>query len=194
MAPLLVVALVAAQTNDAAVPPAAQPVAGAEVKSAPLTPRGQPVGFGLQMASGVAAAVVFVPASLYLGAWLGSLSNDLIWSALPALLCMGLLPPVAVTLATWIAGNWGTQGRHRLWPSLIATLIINGVSLPIAASLGLSVGLAGRVLLYTVAQAVLQPAAATALMRAWPLEPQVLTQADPIAPRTFVVPTAAWSF
>jgi hypothetical protein len=62
--------------------------------------------------------------------------------------------------------------------------------------MGLSVGIAGRVIVYTLVQAVLQPGAAVLLERGWPkTEPTVLTLAnDPVSPRTFVVPTGTWSF
>lgn len=150
----------------------------------------------LHFAAGAAAAIVAVPASLYLGEWLGSLSNSLIWSALPVLLCIGLIPPIAVTLATVIAGNWNNPGRYRWAPAFLATLVINGASLAIAGWLGLSVGVFSRVVIFSLMQAVLQPGAAVLIERQWPrTEPAVITLAsDPVAPRTFVVPTGTWSF
>jgi hypothetical protein len=69
------------------------------------------------------------------------------------------------------------------------------VSLALGQYLGLTTFFAGRVVLYTLAQAVLQPAAATALMRAWPkYDPSLLASHDPNASATFFVPTGAWSF
>src|SRR5207247_1385292 len=125
---------------------------------------------------------------------LGSLSNDLIGAAVPVLLAIGLIPPLAITTACWLAGNWRTPGLYRWWPSFLVNLAVNGVSLAIAAAGGLSVGLASRVVLYTLVQAVLQPASATLVMRAWPKNTSVLTQRDPVSPQTFVANAASWSF
>src|SRR5438105_588012 len=73
-----------------------------------LTPKKESVDYGIQFGAGALAAVISVPASFYLGTALGSLSNDLIGAAIPTLLCIGLLPPLAITLTTWIVGNWNT--------------------------------------------------------------------------------------
>jgi hypothetical protein len=156
----------------------------------------EPVGWGYQYAAGAAVAIVAVPTSIYLGSWLGSLSNDLYASAIPVLLSIGLIPPLAITAITVLVGNWNTKGRYRWWPAFLATMVINGGSLAIAAWGGLSQLIVGRVIVYTLAQAVLQPGAAVLLERAWPKsEPTVImTPSDPVAPRTFMVPTGTWSF
>jgi hypothetical protein len=159
-------------------------------------PQLEPIHWGYQFAAGSAAAVVSVPLSLGLAAWVGSWSNNLYAAALPALFIFGLIPPIAVTLACWIAGNWNTPGAYRWWPSLIANILINGASLFIGAMLGLSFFEAPRVILYTVVQAILQPAASTALMRAWPKSPppQVITVRDPVSPSIFFAPTSVVTF
>ncbi len=156
----------------------------------------EPVGWGYQYAAGAAVTVIAVPTSIYLATWLGSLSNNLYAAAVPVLLCIGLIPPLAVTAVTVLVGNWRTNGRYRAWPAFLATMVINGASLAIAASLGLSELIVGRVILYTLAQAVLQPGAAVLLERAFPKsEPTVITTpSDPVSSRTFMVPTGAWSF
>jgi hypothetical protein len=162
-----------------------------------LTPTPQePIAFGYQFAAGAVTGLVFTPMSIYLANLLGNLSIDTPTVAVLALLPMGLIPPLAITTATWIAGNWKTPGRYKWWPSFLANLVINCVSMAVGASLGLSIGAFSRVLVYSIAQAVLQPSAATALMRAWPNEEsqKVITTRDPVAPRTFVVRTASWSF
>jgi hypothetical protein len=162
-----------------------------------LTPTQQePIAFGYQFAAGAVAGLVFTPMSIQLANLLGNLSIDTPTVAVLALLPMALIPPLAITTATWLAGNWRTPGLYKWWPSFLANLIINCVSMAIGADLGLSIGVFSRVLVYSIAQAVLQPAAATALMRAWPneLKPQVITTRDPVSPQTFVVRTASWSF
>ncbi|MBK7857499.1 MAG: hypothetical protein IPJ65_02515 [Archangiaceae bacterium] len=171
-----------------------EPNDGARPTVGALVPRPE-LHLGYHFAVGAAAAVIVVPSSLYLGALFAGLSNNYLWSAIPVLLSIGLLPPLAVTLATVIAGNWGSPGRYRAWPAFFATLLINGISLACAASLGLTVGIFSEVAIYTLVQAVLQPGAAVLLERGWPREPPlVLTVRDPIAPTTFVAPAAKWSF
>jgi hypothetical protein len=179
---------------------AAEPAATPPPTEARLTPTPQePIPMGYQFAAGAVTGLVFTPMSFYVANLLGNLTIDTPTLAVLALLPMGLIPPLAITTATWLAGNWRTPGRYKWWPSFLATLVINCVSLPIAAAvgqLGLSIGMFSRVLIYSIAQAVLQPAAATALMRAWPNEqaPTVITNHDPVAPTTYVVRTSSWSF
>jgi hypothetical protein len=150
---------------------------------------------GYHLGAGAAAAVVFVPTSLYLAEFFAHTSNNYIVAAIPMLLCLGLIPPIAVTVATVLAGNWKSPKRYRWWPAFLATLLINGISLPIASALGLSVGVASTVIIYTLVQAVVLPGAAVLIEREWPRsQPVELTVADPIAPRTFMVPASTWSF
>jgi hypothetical protein len=161
-----------------------------------LTPR-EPVEYGVQFVAGSVAALISVPGSLYLGEALNNVSTSTIGNALVVLPIIGLLPPLAITLAEYIAGNWNTPGRYRFWPSFLVNLVINGVSLAVAANWGLSVAVIPRVVLYTLVQAVIQPASATILMRSWPKEQEtnaVISSHDPNSPSTFVVPTGAWSF
>jgi len=159
-------------------------------------PPAEKVDWAYHYAAGSAVAIIAVPGSLYLGSWLGSLSNDLYGAAIPVLLSIGLIPPLAITAITVLVGNWGNGGKYRWWPAFLATLVINGASLAIAAYGGLSTLVFGRVVVYTLAQAVLQPGAAVLLERAWPkMQPTVIeTSSDPVAPRTFMVPTGTWSF
>ncbi|MBL8954060.1 MAG: hypothetical protein JNK82_25005 [Myxococcaceae bacterium] len=157
----------------------------------------EPVDFAYHYAAGSAVAILAVPASLYLGQELAGLSNDIyLGAALPVLLSIGLIPPVLITAVTVLVGNSGGGARYRWWPTLLATLVINGASLAIAAPLGLATLSFGKVVVYTLAQAVLQPGAAVLLQRAWPKnDPVVLsTPSDPVTSRTFVVPTGSWRF
>lgn len=155
----------------------------------------KPMHWGLQVGIGAGAAVVAVPMSLYLGQWLGSLSNSLIGAAIPTLLVIGLLPPALVTLATWLSGNWNQPGTYRWWPALLATTLVNAGMLVAAGYLGVSVGVISRVIIYTVIQALVLPGTATAVMRVWPLkEPALVTSREPFAPTTYFAPAAGWSF
>ena len=80
--------------------------------------------------AGAAAALVSVPLGLLLGRTLGVTSTSILIAA-PSLLLFLALPPVAVTLAEWLAGNWSLPGSSRfrpaIWMALIAhTLIFAG--------------------------------------------------------------------
>src|SRR6185436_16991678 len=46
-----------------------------------------------EVAGGVAAAAVTVPASIYLGSWIGTQTNNLVAAALPSLGIAALVPP-----------------------------------------------------------------------------------------------------
>ena len=199
--PLLVASVAFAQSP----PPADSPVspqsdAPTVAQTAPLdtqpsavslreSPR-RPPHWGVQFGLGAVAGVVAVPASIYLGAWLGSLSNNLIGGALPSLLCFGLIPPVVVSLVTWLVGNFNEGGTFRLWPSLLVTLVINGAAMAIAGVFGVSFLEAGAVMILALVDGIVLSAASTGTMRLFPLKEQpkafVINQRDPRSPATFV--------
>jgi hypothetical protein len=177
------------------------PLAGGGADAAPTAASalskstGTTAAWGWQFAAGTAVGILAVPGSLYLAEAFGSLSNNLIGAAIPALLCMGLIPPLLITLATVLVGNWTAPGTYKFWPAFLANLVINGASLAIGAALGLTVGVFGKVLLYTLVQAVLQSGVSTGLERLWPNEkPTVIANHDAIAPTTFVAPAGTVSF
>lgn len=157
--------------------------------------RAAPLSWRWQLAVGSGAALISVPASLYLGQWVGSLSNSILGAALPTLLVIGLLPPAVVTFAVWLAGNWNQPGTYRWWPALVASTVVNAGALVVGGFLGLSVGVAARVIVFTLVQALMLPTTATLVMRGWPLkEPNVLTTNDPAAPVTYFAPAATLRF
>lgn len=155
-----------------------------------------PLHWGLQYGIGVAATAVAVPVSLYLGAGIGSLSNDLLGAGIPTLLCVTVIPSAAVTFATVIAGNWRNPGRYRWWPALLATFVVNVASFAVATALGVSVGVPGRVIAYTAIEALLQPAVAVALERLFPREerPVEVSGTAGALSRTSFIPAGSWSF
>lgn len=200
MAPLLLMAALA--TTPAArfaddAPVAAPAEEAPKATLAPSDAEQRSIHWAAQFGIGATTALVAVPVSLYLAEAAGQGSNSLIGAGLPALLLFGLLPPLAITFATWLFSEHESPGTYRWWPSLLANIVINGASLAVAASLGLSIGVAGTVMLHTLVQMVLQPAATTVLMRVWTKEKQqaaVITSHDPVAPTTFVANAASWSF
>jgi hypothetical protein len=153
----------------------------------------------LQAGAGAGAALISVPASLYLGAWLGNLSNNLYLSLISSMLVMAVVPSVAVAALVTLVGNWSEPGRYRFWPTLGLTAVANILSMVVGTALGLSVGVFGRVALYTLIEAVVLPAAATGSSQLFKRksglpQAQAWLSPDPRAPMTWVVPTAEVRF
>lgn len=150
----------------------------------------------VQVGSGVVAAAVTVPASMALGAWVGTLSGSTL-SALPALLIAAVVPPVAVTLSAWLTGNWGGPERFRLNPAIWVTTGVSVASMVAAGFLGLNANEPGRVALYTAAQAVLLPAAAVGTLQ-WTAAPPpaqaALSPGEPRLPKVPSVPVVQFAF
>lgn len=119
----------------------------------------------LQFAAGAGAALVSAPATLWLSTALGTLSSNLVLAALPSFLLFIAIPPVAVTLAASLVGNWRAPGSSRFSPAVWAT--VGAQVLILAASIGL--GASSRnfdhAALITLAELVILPAAATGTMR-----------------------------
>ncbi|MGQ0508710.1 MAG: hypothetical protein ACT4TC_25700 [Myxococcaceae bacterium] len=125
------------------------------------------VSFGLQLGVTLGAGVVSVPLALGLATWLGSLSNSLIWSALPSLLSMALIPPTLTTLVAWWLGNWVNPGRFGFWAPWVVSCAVNVVALIVGGFAGISVGVPVRLLLFSVIDGVLVGGASAATMRLW---------------------------
>jgi hypothetical protein len=123
-----------------------------------------------RLAVGVGAAVVAVPVALWLGAALGALSSHLVLAAAPALLLFIVLPPLAVAGAEARLGHpSGPEPlRRAFWVALAVHLLATGA----AIALGASAHNVRDVLLLTLAEALLLPAAVTrTLQRARPPVP-----------------------
>ncbi len=135
------------------------PSAGVTLSSSPRT------GFGLQLGVAVAAGVVSVPVGLALGSWVGSLSNSLLASALPTLLCMGLIAPTAVTLAAWLIGNAGAPGRFPFWVPWAGSVVVNAIALVVAGFAGFSFGVPLQVFVFSLIEGALLGGATTGAMR-----------------------------
>lgn len=75
--------------------------------------------------AGAGAAVITVPASMFLGLSLSGLSNSLYPALLSGVLAWALLPPIAVTLVEWVAGRNFVPRSTRLFPAMFAGLGVN---------------------------------------------------------------------
>ena len=181
--------------------PAAEPANDARLEGDKLDTAGKPArsAWLVQAGAGAGAALVSVPAALYLGAWLGSLSNSIIWSIVPSFLVMALVPSLVVAWMVTRIGDLFSPGTFRFWPTFGITLAVNILALVVGGVAGLSVGVFARVLVFTVAEAIVLPAAATGASQLFkrksePSGAQAWLSRDPRSPTTWVIPTGEVSF
>ncbi len=165
--------------------PAADPPAAPAVVAAPAAL--DLADLGLRYGAGVAAGVVVVPLSLALGTWLGTTSSNLVAAALPALLVVLILPPVAMTLGPWWAGNRLEEGSARLRPALWVAAGVHLAVFVAALLLGASSRDLGEGALVVGADALLVPLAVTATMH-WTRPPPALNAWHDQRPGQVAVP------
>ncbi|WP_257462545.1 hypothetical protein [Archangium lipolyticum] len=145
----------------------------------------------LELATGAGAAVVSVPATLALSAWVGSLSSNLVLAAAPAMLLLVALPPLAVAGAQWFVGNLLQPGSVRLSPAVWVALGVHVLAVTGAVLLGATVHDLGNAALFTLVEAVLLPSAVTLTMRATSPAPPPSGPRAPEPPRSVVEATAS---
>ncbi|QRN97946.1 hypothetical protein JRI60_02365 [Archangium violaceum] len=145
----------------------------------------------LELATGAGAAVVSVPATLALSAWVGSLSSNLVLAAAPAMLLLVALPPLAVAGAQWFVGNLLQPGSVRLQPAVWVALGVHVLAVTGAVLLGATVHDLGNAALFTLVEAVLLPTAVTLTMRATSPAPLPSAPRVPEPPRSVVEATAS---
>jgi len=122
-----------------------------------------PALLGTQFGAGAAAAVVTVPLTLWGASAVGSLSNDLLGAALPSLVMLLVLPPLAVTVTEFFVGQ-ALGANPRLWSAFFVTLGTQVVAIAGGVLLGLWAGNPTHVALFTVGEAILLPSAATLML------------------------------
>ena len=183
--------------------------ARAAPESARLLPAGMRVEhpakwMALELGTGAGAALVAVPATLALSAWVGSLSSNLVLAAAPAIVLLLALPPLAVTGAQWLVGNALQPGSVRFQPAVWVALGVHVLAVTGAVLLGATVDDLGDAALFTLVEALLLPTAVTLTLRAVaPPEvfvprargleaPRAVVEAT--APRAVVVPVWRQSF
>ncbi|AKI98491.1 hypothetical protein ATI61_122110 [Archangium gephyra] len=170
--------------------------ARAAPESARLLPAGlmtdNPVKWtALELGTGAGAAVVAVPATLALSAWVGSLSSDLVLAAAPAMVLLLVVPPLAVTGAQWLVGNALQPGSVRFQPAVWVALGVHVLAVTGAVLLGATVDDLGDAALFTLVEALVLPTAVTLTMRATaPVPPPTLSRV-PERPRSLVEATAS---
>jgi hypothetical protein len=159
----------------------------------------------LELATGAGAAVVAVPATLALSAWVGSLSSNLVLAAAPAMVLLLALPPLAVAGAQWLVGNALHAGSARFQPAVWVALGVHVLAVTGAVLLGATVDRLGDAALFTLVEALVLPTAVTLTMRATapvppptlsrvPERPRSLVEAEATASRALVVPVLRYTF
>ena len=128
-------------------------------------------GFGLHLGVAVVAGVVTVPAGLYLAAGLGSLSNSLVWAAIPAVLSFGLLAPTLTTLAAYLIGNWHDPGRYGFWVPWAASVLVNALALVVGGFAGFSIAMPVQVLFFSLLDGVIVGGVSAGTMRLFEKKP-----------------------
>jgi hypothetical protein len=116
---------------------------------------------GAEAGAGAGAALLATPVALWGAAGLGTLSNNLVLAAVPAVLLLAALPPLAVTLVELLVGNALAPGLARFQPAFWVALGTHVLAIAGGIALGLSVQRFGDVALFTLAEAVLLPVATT---------------------------------
>lgn len=115
----------------------------------------------LQLGVGAATAAVAVPASLWLGSLIGVAFPSLLASALPALLLLAVVPPLAVVAATVWASERFAGAHFHLQPALWITAAVHVATLVVAGFFGVSMGSLLSIALLTGVECLLLPAATT---------------------------------
>lgn len=122
-----------------------------------------PALFGAQFGAGAAAAVVSVPLTLWGASSVGSLSNNLLGAALPSLVMLLVLPPLAVTVTEFFVGQ-ALGVNPKLWAAFFVTMGTQLVAIAGGVLLGMWAGNPTHVALFTAGEAILLPTAATLML------------------------------
>jgi len=133
--------------------------------ASPATPTASPQPWTSQALVGAGATIVSVPVGLLLGTLWGGVSNNLLVAAIPSVILFAALPPLAVTWAEWLTGNWGAPGSVTFQPALWVALGVHLVATAVAIGLGVSSINLASVAIFTLIEAVLLPTAVTLTMR-----------------------------
>lgn len=117
------------------------------------------------VASGAAAALFSSPVALALGAWAGTLSNNLYAALLPALLIAAIVPSVATVVTEWMVAERSGKGRFRLIPTLLVTFVAQLGLMAGGLFLGVNATNGSGIAIMTLASTVVLPTVTTAMLK-----------------------------
>jgi hypothetical protein len=154
---------------------------------------------GLHFAAGAVGAAVAVPLCLAMSTGIGEGSNNLLLSAVPAVLLYLAVPPFAVAASTTYGEAWLFDTPvDRVRPALWTTLAVHAGLMFGAMAIGISTHDLGRIAPFTLAEVLLLPATATLSDELWapaPIPPAAVpAPRDPAEPAALIVPLLSGSF
>lgn len=118
---------------------------------------------GASLGVGAAATAFTLPLTVALASRIGVLSASLV-AAAPALLTLLLVPPLIVTSAMWLFTNFAGDGGFRFHPAIWAALGTHIAAVVVAGLIGAAANQPGDIILLTLAEAALVPAATMAVL------------------------------
>lgn len=119
---------------------------------------------GAGLGVGAAATAFSVPLTVAIASRVGLLSASLVGAAVPALLTLLFVPPLVITGAMWLFANLAGDGGFRFHPAIWASLGTHLVAVVAAGLLGAAANQPGDMILLTLSEAVLVPAATLAVL------------------------------
>lgn len=170
--------------------------APAEPKLSPHTPR-----YIAHLGVTFASAFITIPVGQVLASLIGNLSINLIATAIPALLIMGLVAPTLTALSAWLFGNMNFFGRDdKPYPFVVPWLLgtaVHIVALIIGGFAGVSVGVPASLFLFALADGLAMSSVTVGfmhLLQRKPAQAQALPSFVPGVSETTIVPLAVSQF
>lgn len=116
----------------------------------------QPASLLLMRGATFGIGVAAVPLSLWLTSELGHLSNQLLATAIPSLLVMGLLAPTITALLSWVLANAHLPEGQQVgfWLPWLGSMVVHCAVLVVGGFFGVSVGAPAGLMLLSVIDAV----------------------------------------
>lgn len=111
-----------------------------------------PASVWLMRGATAGIGIAAVPLSLWFSSLIGSLSNNLIATAVPTLLVMGLLAPTITALLSWVMANTNMPDGQSVgfWLPWLGSVVVHCLALVAGGFLGLSVGAPAGLMLFSV--------------------------------------------
>lgn len=128
-----------------------------------------PPDYLIQGAVAAGAGIIGVPVAYYAARFVGTLSNQLLFALVPSLLVLGFLPPLIVSVTSWLMRNAqrgeGEASPRFLVPFLVTTAV-NIAMMVLGGFLGVSLANAGAIAAMSLLDAAAMAAGSVGTMRA----------------------------